>query len=60
MTVLSLGPSPARRALLARRIRWFVAATIGYNVVEAVVAMSAGARASSGALIGFEIGRAHV
>ena len=53
MTVLTLSPSPARRALLARRIRWFVAATITYNVVEAVVALTAGTRASSSALIGF-------
>jgi divalent metal cation (Fe/Co/Zn/Cd) transporter len=51
--MLSLGPSPARRGLLARRIRWFVAATITYNVVEAVVALAAGTRASSSALIGF-------
>ncbi|HQE15746.1 MAG TPA: cation transporter [Mycobacterium sp.] len=43
----------ARRALLARRIRWFVAATISYNVIEAVVAISEGARVSSAALIGF-------
>jgi divalent metal cation (Fe/Co/Zn/Cd) transporter len=53
MTILSWGPSPARRALLGRRIRWFVAATIGYNVVEAVVALVAGTRASSSALVGF-------
>ncbi|GAA3550731.1 cation transporter [Microlunatus spumicola] len=53
MTVLDLGVSPARRALLARRIRWFVAGTITYNVVEAVVALAAGSRASSTALIGF-------
>ncbi|MGY5884367.1 cation transporter [Modestobacter lacusdianchii] len=46
-------PTTDRRALLARRIRWFVAATITYNVVEAVVALTAGARASSSALIGF-------
>ncbi len=42
-----------RRALLARRIRLFVALTITWNVVEAVVALTAGARASSSALIGF-------
>jgi divalent metal cation (Fe/Co/Zn/Cd) transporter len=53
MTVLQLGPPPARRALLSRRIRWFVAATISYNVVEAVVALAAGKAASSSALIGF-------
>ena len=50
---LALGPSAARRTLLARRIRWFVAATISYNVVEAVIALAAGTRASSSALIGF-------
>ncbi|MGW5451960.1 cation transporter [Nocardia sp. NPDC003979] len=45
--------STQRRALLARRIRWFVAATITYNVIEAVIALTEGARASSAALIGF-------
>ncbi|MGY1617261.1 cation transporter [Geodermatophilus sp. SYSU D00691] len=49
----SLASSAARRALLARRIRWLVAATITYNVVEAVVALVAGTQASSSALIGF-------
>jgi divalent metal cation (Fe/Co/Zn/Cd) transporter len=45
---------PAQRAaVLLRRIRLLVAATIGYNVVEAVVAISAGVVASSTALIGF-------
>ena len=44
---------PARRAVLAQRIRWFVAATISYNVIEAVVAITAGSIASSAALIGF-------
>ncbi|KIH99822.1 cobalt transporter [Streptomonospora alba] len=45
--------SEARRAALTRRIRLLVAATIAYNVVEAVVAITAGAAASSTALIGF-------
>ena len=45
--------SVARRELLQRRIRWFVAATITYNVIEAVIAISEGTRASSVALIGF-------
>lgn len=45
--------APARRALLHRRIRWFVAATIAYNVIEAIVAIGEGARVSSTALIGF-------
>ena len=43
----------ARRALLARRIRLFVAATIFYNAIEAVVAIGEGARVSSTALVGF-------
>lgn len=43
----------ARRDVLRRRIRWIVAGTIAYNAVEAVVAISAGAAASSAALIGF-------
>ncbi|SEB21758.1 MULTISPECIES: cation transporter [unclassified Mycobacterium] len=42
-----------RRGQLARRIRWLVAATISYNVIEAVVALSEGARVSSAALVGF-------
>ncbi|MGW8356885.1 cation transporter [Streptomyces wedmorensis] len=50
---ISLGPSPARRDALTRRIRFLVAATITYNVVEAVVALIAGTLASSTALIGF-------
>ncbi|MFC4069915.1 cation transporter [Actinoplanes subglobosus] len=47
------GPAPQRRAVLTRRIRWLVAATITYNVIEAVVAITAGTIASSTALIGF-------
>ncbi|MFJ4098407.1 cation transporter [Amycolatopsis japonica] len=45
--------APDRRAQLSRRVRLLVAATITYNVVEAVVAISAGTIASSTALIGF-------
>lgn len=43
----------SRTAVLRRRVRLLVAATITYNVVEAVVAITAGALASSVALIGF-------
>ncbi|MGY1946783.1 cation transporter [Nocardia asiatica] len=46
-------PDPARKAVLARRIRWLVAATITYNVIEAAIALTEGARVSSTALIGF-------
>src|SRR5882757_3168939 len=53
MTVLSLGPSPTRGEALTRRIRLLVAATIAYNAVEAIVALTAGTIASSTALIGF-------
>jgi len=45
--------SADRQAALRRRIRLLVAATITYNVVEAVVALTAGTIASSIALIGF-------
>lgn len=44
---------PDRKLLLRRRIRWIVAATIAYNVVEAIIAISAGTAASSAALVGF-------
>ena len=53
MHLLVTALAPARRAVLLRRIRLIVAVTIGYNLVEAVVALSAGAAASSTALIGF-------
>ncbi len=42
-----------RRQVLSRRIRLFVAATISYNVIEAAVALTEGARVSSTALVGF-------
>lgn len=53
MTAVPLDLSPARRQLLVRRVRRLVTATISYNVVEAVVALAAGAVASSTALVGF-------
>jgi divalent metal cation (Fe/Co/Zn/Cd) transporter len=51
--LLMLAPTDDRRAVLIRRIRLLVAATICYNVVEAVVAIAEGARVSSTALLGF-------
>lgn len=42
-----------RRERLHRRVRFIVAFTIAYNVIEAVVAITAGVLASSAALIGF-------
>lgn len=53
MTVLQPARNLARRAVLSRRIRIFAAATISYNVIEAVVALWAGSAADSSALIGF-------
>ena len=50
MTTSNLGP--VRRALLQRRIRLLVTATITYNVIETAVAITAGTIASSAALIG--------
>ncbi|WP_017975717.1 cation transporter [Actinopolyspora halophila] len=49
----TVGPDGQRQAVLSRRIRLLVAATISYNVIEAIVAITAGALASSTALIGF-------
>jgi len=53
--VTTTGPtqSVARRTTLERRVRWIVAATIGYNVVEAAIAITAGRIASSSALVAF-------
>jgi divalent metal cation (Fe/Co/Zn/Cd) transporter len=53
MSLLQVRPGAARRTVLHRRVRLLVAATITYNVVEAVVAITAGTLASSTALIGF-------
>jgi divalent metal cation (Fe/Co/Zn/Cd) transporter len=43
----------ARRIVLTRRVRLLVAATITYNLIEAVVAIAAGTIAGSTALVGF-------
>ena len=53
MTAALQTPGQERRAVLSRRIRWFAAATITYNVIEAVAALWAGGVADSSALIGF-------
>lgn len=45
--------SDERRQVLSRHIRLFVAATISYNVIEAIIALTEGTRVSSTALIGF-------
>ncbi|QHK20461.1 cation transporter [Pseudarthrobacter psychrotolerans] len=53
MTAVLQAPSQERRAVLSRRIRLLAAATITYNVIEAVAALWAGGVADSSALIGF-------
>ncbi|GAA1137433.1 cation transporter [Microbacterium natoriense] len=50
---MSVSLAPERRATLERRIRIIVAVTIGYNLIEAVIAIAAGSAVSSTALIGF-------
>ena len=52
MSEFALEASP-RTLMLRHRIRWIVAATISYNAIEAVVAITAGSIASSAALVGF-------
>ncbi|HEX8510290.1 MAG TPA: cation transporter [Propionibacteriaceae bacterium] len=42
-----------RRGVLQRRVRLVVAAIIGYNLIEAIIAITAGSIASSTALISF-------
>jgi len=53
MTALLQTASTERRTVLNLRIRIFAAATITYNLIEAVVALWAGNVADSAALIGF-------
>lgn len=48
-----LATTPDKERKLRRRLRWIVAATISYNIIEAIVAISAGAIADSSALVGF-------
>ncbi len=45
--------APTDAAVLRRRARLLIAATMAWNGVEAVVALTAGAAASSGALVSF-------
>jgi divalent metal cation (Fe/Co/Zn/Cd) transporter len=52
-TPLALPATTLRTRRLHRRVQLIVAATITYNVVEAVVAIAAGTLASSAALVGF-------
>jgi divalent metal cation (Fe/Co/Zn/Cd) transporter len=53
VTTIATPLTDDRRRVLQRRIRFIVAFTIGYNAIEAVIAIVAGTAASSAALIGF-------
>ncbi|MFG6403042.1 cation transporter [Microbacterium sp. P04] len=53
MSVASSTAESERKRILQRRIKAIVTLTIAYNVIEAVVAISAGTVASSAALVGF-------
>lgn len=53
MTSSALATPSNRTLILRRRIRWIVAATITYNTIEAVIAVTAGSIASSSALVAF-------
>ena len=46
-------PTPNRTAVLRRRVKIIVAVTIGYNLIEGIIALAAGTEAASAALIGF-------
>lgn len=50
---MATSTTATRRDVLHRRIRLIVGLTIGYNLIEAVIAIAAGSLASSAALIGF-------
>ncbi|CAH0213652.1 cation transporter [Microbacterium sp. Bi121] len=50
---MSVTLTDVRRRILHRRVRFIVFFTISWNIIEAVIALAAGALASSAALIGF-------
>ena len=53
MTTVTPRLTPARRAVLNRRSLLLAYVTAGYNLLEGVIAVAAGATASSVALLGF-------
>lgn len=53
MSVASGSIAPVERTRLGRRARLLAAASVGYNLVEAFIAIAAGAAAGSVALVGF-------
>ena len=53
MTITAIPVTPARRAVLNRRGLLLAYATAGYNLLEGIIAVAAGAAASSAAQLGF-------
>ncbi|MER7071933.1 cation transporter [Terrabacter sp. NPDC000476] len=53
VAVAPSGLSPERRRQLGRRAQLLAGVSVGYNLLEAVVAVATGATASSAALVGF-------
>ena len=53
MTTWTALTTPERRATLMRRAQLLAAASVAYNTVEAVIAITAGNIAGSSALVGF-------
>ena len=53
LPVLPVGPAPAERAKLERRVRLLAWGGIGWHLVEFAIALAAGVVAGSIALIGF-------
>lgn len=53
LTTVALSLTPLERDQLGRRARLLATASVGYNVLEAVIAVTAGIAAGSVALVGF-------
>lgn len=57
-TTARMTPDATRTALLRLRVKIIVAVTIGYNLIEGIIALAAGSVADSSALIGFGLSSA--
>ena len=57
MTTWTTLVTPGRRATLMRRAQLLAGASVVYNTVEAVIAITAGNIAGSSALVGIELGQ---
>ena len=53
MSSLTIGPDPTERRRLGRRAQLLAATSVSYNLIKAVIAITAGTLAGSVALVGF-------